>query len=250
MARPYGKAPSAKARIAASGKATYPKKRTTSAGARSKVVGAARGYQRTAGFYGRFAGPTAELKFHDLDIDDVAIAINGNIAEDSVLTIAQNNTESGRIGRKLTVMMIGWKFEIKFLGATAIAASSDVVRVVLYLDKQTNGATATVTGIVESDNYQSFLNLANKNRFMILMDRTYSLMSRSGSGNGTTDKFGEDVISDTFYKKCNIPIEYDNSGTDGAITTMRSNNIGVLLFSRDGGSLFSSKMRIRYSDGG
>ncbi len=239
--------------MAASGKATYPKRATASAAARHKqVTGAARGYQRVSGFYGRFSGPTAELKFHDLDVDDVAIAINGTIAEDSVLTIAQGNTESQRIGRKLTVMMIGWKFEIKFLGATAIAATSDVVRVMLYLDRQTNGATATVTGILESDNYQSFNNLANKNRFLILMDRLYSLKSFSGSGQGTaaTLAFGEDVISDSFYKKCNIPIEYDNSATDGTISTMRSNNIGVLLLSRDGGSLFASKMRIRYSDGG
>ncbi len=196
----------------------------------------------------RAMATVGELKFHDLDIDDVAIAINGTIAEDSVLTIAQGTTESERIGRKLTVKKIGWHFEIKFLGATAIAASSDVVRVMLYLDKQTNGVAATAVGILESDNYQSFNNLSNKSRFLILMDRFYSLKSHSGSGNGTTDKFGEDVITDSFYKECNIPIEYDNSATTGAITTMRSNNIGVLLLSRDGGSLFASKMRIRYSD--
>lgn len=209
------------------------------------------GLTRTSGYYGRFTGSNAELKFHDLDIDDAAIAINGTIAQVSCLTIAQGNTESQRIGRKLTVKQINWHFEIKFFGSTATAATSDVVRIILYHDRQANGATATVTGILESDDYQSFNNLANKQRFTILMDRNYSMVARSGSGRGSTDTlaFGEDVQTDTFYKTCNIPIEYDNSGTDGAITTIRSSNIGVIALSRDGGSQLVSKMRIRYSDG-
>ncbi len=221
--------------------------------ARRQVVGAARGYQRVGGFYGRFAGSDAELKFHDLDINDSVIAQNGNITQISCLTIPQNNTESGRIGRKLTVKRIGWRFEVKLVAGTASATTNEVVRVILYHDRQTNGATATVTGILESDDYQSFNNLANKSRFSILMDRTYTLVAKSGSGRGSTDTlaFGEDDINDTFFKACNIPIEYDNSQTDGSITSMRSSNIGVLLLSRDGAiGIFVSKMRIRYSDGG
>ncbi len=73
-----------------------------------------------------------ELKFHDLDINDSVIAQNGNIAEDSVLTIAQGTTESERIGRKLTVKRIGWRFEIKLIAGTASATTNEVVRVILY----------------------------------------------------------------------------------------------------------------------
>ncbi len=243
--------PEGRARLARKYPATKKLRRPGGFIPRAPRSGVVPGYTRTGGFYGRFAGANAELKFHDLDIDDAAVAINGTIAQVSCLTIAQGNTESQRIGRKLVVKQINWRFEIKFFGATAVAASSDVVRVMLYHDKQANGATATVTGILESDDYQSFNQLANKQRFTILMDRTYSLMSKSGSGRGSTDTlaFGEDVISDTFFKTCNIPIEYDNTGTDGAITTMRSSNIGVITLSRDGGSQFVSKMRVRYSDG-
>ncbi len=82
------------------------------------------------------------------------------------------------------------------------------------------------------------------------MDRTYTLVAKSGAGNGSTNVFGEDDINDTFFKECNIPIEYDNSATTGVITSMRTNNIGVLLLSRDGAiGIFVSKMRIRYTDG-
>lgn len=210
------------------------------------------GYLRVGGYYGRFSGTRAELKFHDLDIDDAVIAQNGNITEDSCLTIAEGNGESDRIGRKLTVKTIQWKFTVGMLGiaSTANPSSSEVVRVILYLDKQTNGATAAVADILESDDFQAFRNLANSGRFNILMDKTYTvkLFAAAGDGGAANDWSGE-TKAFTFFKSCSIPIEYDNSATTGVITSMRSNNIGVLLVSRDGGlAIFQSKMRIRYSD--
>ncbi len=209
------------------------------------------GYDRTGGFYGRYSGGNAEMKFHDLDIDDAVVAANGNIAEDSCLTIAEGNGESNRIGRKITVKKINWRYDVRLSSTTTATSTSDTVRVVLYLDKQCNGATAVVAtdaGIFANDNYQSFKNLANSGRFKILMDRTHAIQCQSAGGNTATNTWGEAVISQQFYKTCNIPIEYDNSATDGTISTMRSNNIGVLLFSETGVAKFASSMRIRYSD--
>ncbi len=195
---------------------------------------------------GRFKGRVSisELKFHDLDIDDAVVAAGGNIAEDSCLTIAQGTTESERIGRKLTVHGINWRFKIAIPATTTPGDSADVIRVMLYLDKQTNGATAAVLDIVETADYQSFNNLSNKSRFRILMDRTYSINAQSGRD--TT--IGESIITDTLFKKVNIGVEYDNVASTGVITTMRSNNIGVLLLGFSGLAGFSSKMRIRFSD--
>ncbi len=198
---------------------------------------------------GRHAKQNGELKFHDLDIDDSVIAAGGNIAEDSVLTIAQGTSESQRIGRKLILKSIGWRFFITLISTSVPADTSDVVRVILYLDKQANGATAAVTDILETSDFQSFNNLANKSRFRTLMDRTFALSATAGSFDGTNDQFGEFKVSNTFFKNVNIPIEYDNSLTTGVITTMRSNNIGVLLLSQSGTSQFGSKMRLRFSDG-
>ncbi len=213
-----------------------------------------RGYMRRSGYFGRFGGArrgrrangAVEYKFHDIDIDDATIAQNGNIAEDSVNAIPQGVTENTRVGRKCTIRMINWRFTITIGPKTSASATSDVVRVILYLDKQCNGAAATVTGILETDNFQSFNNLANKSRFRILMDRKYDIMVLGGGGDGTTEDWSENKISDALYKKCNIPIEFDS--TTGAITEVRSNNIGVLLLSEGGNAGFESKMRLRFSD--
>ncbi len=218
------------------------------------------GYTRRSGYYGRYnvaaqrraraAGQPVELKFHDLDIDDATIAANGTIAEDSCLTIAEGLTESSRVGRKITVVNIGWRYKIQYtVLASAAGANSDTVRVILYLDHQANGATAAVTDLLESDDYQSFNNLANKDRFRTLSDRTYDLQPSVGAGDGAANDYSSMSISDTvFLKNLNIPINYDNSATTGVITTMRSNNIGVLLLSEIGLTSFESKMRVRYSD--
>ncbi len=214
------------------------------------------GYTRTAGYYGRFTSlAKPELKFFDQDVDDASVAVGATIftngsAEASLLRIPEGNGESDRIGRKVVIRKIGWRFKMLLVPATASASTSDVVRVIMYQDKQTNGAAAANTDILETADFQSFNNLANSQRFRILMDKTYTLRALSGSGRGTTDTlaFGEDQVTDTFWKTCNIPIEYNNAATTGALATIRSNNLGVLICSEQGLCVFGSKMRIRYSD--
>ncbi len=207
------------------------------------------GYDRTAGYYGRtgrtaWGGPGPELKFHDIDINDASVASGGNIAEDSCVTIPQGVTEVQRLARLCTVKSINWRFTVNLL-ANASVGVGDTLRVILYLDKQCNGVAATVTGILESDDYQSFNNLANKSRFRTLMDRTYDVNVMNGAGDGTSNDHASTVHNDTFFHKCDIPLEYDS--TTGAITELRSNNIGVLLLSNTGARVgFESKMRIRF----
>ncbi len=228
----------------------YKARRVMGRGRKWVIPTGGRGYARTSGFYGRFRGRRStytnggELKFFDLDLDDATVA-NGGTITDSINKIAQGTTESTRIGRKCTIRSIGWRFEVTLPIDTTVGLA-DVVRVIMYLDKQCNGATATVTDILESANFQSFNNLANKSRFRTLMDRTYAINVSAAAGNGTSNDAADSVIEDSFFKKCNLALEFD--ATAGAITEIRSNNIGVLLIARTGAAGFSSKIRLRFSD--
>ncbi len=214
-------------------------------------LGRGRGYLRRVGFYRGTKSHGCggkELKFLDQDINDAVIANPSTIAADSVLTIVQGDGESERIGRKVCIKKINWRFQISLAAQADLALGCDTVRVMLYLDQQTNGAAATAAIILANDDFQSFLDLVNKGRFKILMDRTYSMNATAGGGQNAADSSSCFVMDDSFYKKCSIPIEYDNSAGTGAITTMRSNNIGVLLLSQSGRCAFNSQMRIRYTD--
>ncbi len=191
------------------------------------------------------------MKFHDVDIDDAVIASGGNIiANGSVNLIAQGVTESQRVGRKCTITAIGWRFRIILPEQDAVAtpASSDLIRVILYWDKQANGATAVNTDILESSNIFSFNNLANSGRFKTLMDRTYPInyLNLASDGAGVVSH-GNVILQDSFYKKCNVPIEF--SGATGALTEIRSNNIGVMVVGLNNIAGFTSKMRVRFADG-
>lgn len=200
------------------------------------------GRTRIGGFYGRYAPAGSEMKFHDVAVNG-AIATGGLIVP-SLNLIAQGTTESKRIGRKCVIRKIGWKWMV--LNAHTVSRHDDTIRLIVYLDKQTNGAAAGVTDILETANYQSFRNLANSQRFKILLDDTFDSHTMAGAYTGTTDTFPNVQISGDFYKDCNIPIEFNN--TTGEITEIRSNNLGILLISRIGNCSLDSQVRIRFSD--
>ncbi len=206
------------------------------------------GYDRVGGFYGRYAGRNAELKFHDVDLDDAVVAVAGAVVPTAII-IPQGVTESQRVGRKCTIRSINWRYQLTLPEQDAVAspAASDSIRMIVFIDKQANGATATATDILESDSWKSFRNLANSGRFTILMDKVHNLnyptLASDGAGVVSSASYTEDHM---FYKTCNIPIEY--SSTTGAIGEIRSNNISIFTMSSNGVCGFSSKWRVRFSD--
>ncbi len=206
-----------------------------------------KGFTRTSGFFGRF-GSNQELKFHDVALDDTLVDSGGTVTP-SVNLITQGTGASERIGRKFTIRSINWRFRIEGgRAANEDTPLDDTIRVIMYVDKQANGATAAVTDILSTADFQSFNNLGNKNRFRTLMDRTYTVNIMAASGADATAEWSYESHDDTFFKKVNIPIEIAGTGS-AAITDIQSNNIGVLLISDNGVNTgFKSQLRLRFSD--
>lgn len=226
---------------------TYPKRRTYRK--RARVV---KGYTRRVGFYGRYA-PTSrrsrpERKFHDPVTADAAVAATGVIT-DSLVKIPQGVTEVQRVGRKCTIVAIQMRYKciLPQLAESAAPGPGDTIRIILYLDKQANGATAGVTDLLEAAEFKSFNNLANTGRFQIFLDKQVSInflaISSESAGNVTSPSVRRDG---TFFKKCSIPVEWDS--TTGAITEIRSNNIGLLLITEEGKMRFEAQWRFRFTD--
>jgi len=201
------------------------------------------GKDRVSGYYGRYSGPNPERKFFDVVVDNTSTSAAGTILNSgSVVNIAQGTGESNRVARKCTIRSIHARAQCIINAETLAADNTVVMRIIFYLDKQCNGAAAVVTDILESANYQSFNNLANKNRFTTLMDKTVTLNVLNGTATATG------AVSKTFKfnKKCNIPLEFDN--TTGAITEIKSNNIGVLVITSSStvDCAYLSQMRFRF----
>ncbi len=222
----------------------------------SNVRGRYAGFYRKSGFYGRYNRKDGggELKFHDVDVDQTGANLSAGVIlnTSSINLIPQNATESGRIGRKCVIRSIGWRAVCKYtVAAGAGGASAENVRFIMAIDKQCNGAAPLVTDLLESANYQSFNQLANKSRFRVLYDKTMSIFPPSAAGDGAANDFGVAIRPFKFFKKCSIPLEFDNTLTTGAITTIRSNNIFIIMITEGTSSIttLDSKIRLRFSDG-
>ncbi len=210
------------------------------------VVPVAAGFTRTAGYFGRY-GLDGELKFNDEVLNSTTIAAGTAIFDGSMNGIGQGTSETQRIGRKCTIRQINFRYTLTLnLLTDSAVPTNDVVRIMVYLDKQANGAIATNTDILDGVTVHSFNKLSNKSRFRTLMDRTYSLKVNGASGADATAEWVGDMITDSWFKKVNIPIEFDS--TTGAITEVRSNNIGILVGSLSGRCNIIGNMRLRFSD--
>ncbi len=204
------------------------------------------GYDRTSGFYGRFTGPTAELKFHDVSVDDAIVALTLNIT--NLTVIPEGNGEEQRVGRKISIKKIHVKGTVDLSTGTDFQNASDHVTCMLVQDTQTNGAAFVALDLLEVDTYKSFRNLANSQRFKVLWKRKYIVQVGGGAPTGAAFAFGEDIKDISANVKCNIPMEYDNSATTGAIGTVRSNNVYWVTISSSNSAGITANVRLRFSD--
>ncbi len=196
---------------------------------------------------GRKAAEGEELKFHDVDYDDGVVAAGAVVNTAGSLTlITQGVTESTRVGRKCTLKSIGCRYDFTLPQIVDNSPGfGDVMRLIVYQDKQTNKAIAVNTDILETADYQSFNNLSNKGRFVILCDRTVNLNYTAGGADATANSYAGGAESGTFFKDVNIPLEFNASA--GAVADLNTNNVNVMICSKNGVGGFASKWRFRFT---
>jgi len=210
---------------------------------------ALRGYARTAGDFRNVSrAASGELKFFDNTFSDL-ITTTGTIKQ--LLTIPQDATQSGRVGRRINVRKI--VYNLSFVYNVTGAASSigcERVRFLIVHDKQCNGAAAdwasVANGVMNVATPDALRNLDNVARFQVLADKDIVINSQAGVSGAWQQCSGirNGVIP------CNIPIEYDNSVATGAITSIRSSNIFAIAICQatTNGTSLLGQLRIRYTD--
>ncbi len=209
------------------------------------------GRDRVSGYYGRYRkikGLLGELKFFDTAISDATLI--GTMTFHNLNIVVQGNTESNRIGRKITVQSVSIKGELSLNSTTAAGDTAVNVKMSLVQDKQTNGNQFVATDLLETDVIGSFNNLANKSRFRVIRTWYFSINHGAGASTATpTVVFGKTTTWVNEHVKCNIDIEFDNSATTGAVSTQRSNSL-TLIFQTSNNEIAFILMqaRIRFSD--
>lgn len=228
-------------------KRTFRRKRKRTYRTRGRVPFAKRGRLRTGGFYRENGyGTTGELKFAD-EINNfglIPISQVGTIVSSSLInTIQQGTGPSDRIGRKIQVKAIGLTFTMILPTTVTADDAGDSLRVILYLDRQANGAAALPTDILNTPiEINAFRELENVSRFNLLYDKTFSINASAGLSTGT----GRHVLRRKMYLEMEYPVFYTGTGT--SLSNIRSNNFGILVVSENASAIITITSRVRYTD--
>lgn len=178
-----------------------------------------------------------ELKFFDGVNLDNAVSSTGFIVQ-SINKVPQGTTESNRIGRKIWIRRIECNFTASLpkLQDTDDIGDGDILRIIIFVDRQTNGAPATVPEILDESSFNSHYNMNNRERFTFLWDKLVVInrmvSGTDGPNRQSTPKVNKHVsFNRNMYGK-GISVDFDAS--TGAVSEMRTNNIGMLYISLDG----------------
>lgn len=187
-----------------------------------------------------------EKKFFDTTKGATTVDVTGTILSPSLNLVPQGVTESTRVGRTMYIKNVNVNGDLTVPGGTTNAQVIDRVKLYIFLDTQCNGAAATVTDILETAAINSYRNLAQEKRFVILKKLKLAINQVGGAYNGVNDEWSGAIYPWAWAGSYYIPIEFNS--TTGAITEIRSNNVGVMAISKNGNCSLAYTARIRYTD--
>ncbi len=207
-----------------------------------------RGRWRRTGAYGRYQKFSREHKFHEARVSIPGDSISSSLSGASIelLTIPQGTLPTQRIGRKIFIQKMQLRYTITANAQADMLLTDNIVRIMLVVDKQTNG-TAIITSDVNETvaELQSYSNLNNAGRFIILMDR-FHMLNQQVSSAVTPFEAGQKAQFYHYFKKCNIPILYDS--TTGVVSEICCNNVYLLAQARHATARLNFQWRIRFVD--
>ncbi len=179
--------------------------------------------------------------------------LNTGILKDTLCAVPRGTQQSQRIGRQILIKSVEIRYEVGLQGKLDVSAatSNDSLRLIVYLDKQCNRATATATDFLTfpfgGKLIRGMANVNNRNRFEILCDKLHDVwypgITSETSGNVTQPGAANNYH---WFHRCEIPVLF--TGALGDISAIESNNIGLLVVSTIGKPSFEAGIRIRYTD--
>lgn len=182
------------------------------------------------------------LKYKDTNQTFTSPTGSGQIGT-SLCLVAAGDGEDQRGGNVIKVKSIMARGRVTLSNSNTAAENTDCARVMIYLDKQANGAAAAVTDILQTASSLSFNRIDNRRRFIILMDKEF-VMNMPEPGAATLQHSA--CFQHYINLKEAIPIEF--SSTSGVLTELFSNNIGMMVITKGGNANVEAVCRIRFTD--
>lgn len=153
--------------------------------------------------------------------------------------IARGDEISERNGREVVMRSVQLSC---YMRAKAGATTPQIIRYVLFYDRQTNATAPAVTDLLQADAVNAMRNLENRRRFKIFMDKKVSV---DGPSSGTGSHAWE------FYRKLRHPVTF-NSGDAGTVADITTGSLYLLITGTEAAGATDCQQyvrgRVRYTD--
>lgn len=187
-----------------------------------------------------------ESKFYDVTPTPFTLSTSCQFPNSgTIIDIIQGTGESERVGRAIKISSIVVRGILSLPSTTLQTNTSDVLRFLLYEDKQCNGAAATGLDLLETNTFLGHTNLSKAHRFKFLISKEIPI-AQMLSLDTTANASGVVEVPFKFYYKCNCPIEY--TGTSASIANIASKNLGIAVIGSNGKATITLSTRVRYID--
>jgi len=194
-----------------------------------------------------------ETKCQDLEAV-TAFAGAGNIL--CLNGVVRGTDVNQRIGRRICLKGLLFRGVVQQTGAGS--SVSEMLRLMLVYDRQTNGANPAVGDIIQDVNSgttdnMSYMNINNTKRFVVLAKHTWV---QATQGTGTNKELANNV-SETTSRMCDIFVPAKkikslitefNSGVAGDVTDIISGGLFAVWIGVSGNYSLSWKCRWRWCD--
>lgn len=198
---------------------------------------------RTGGFWGPNLRPKGEKKTIDVDSATYAADTTGTVTLLSEVATGTDFTD--RIGRKINMKSV---YVRGFLSPVDTTTSFCLSRLLIVYDNQPNGAAPAITDILKAATSVAQVNLNNRDRFKILIDKQFPL----GNNNNTATQAisgSPNVHHVKVFRRLNLIEQF--GGTTAAVGSITTGAIWMVTVgdnaAADGG-VFKLCTRIRFTD--
>lgn len=168
--------------------------------------------------------------------------------------IGIGNDYDNRIGRQVHFKSIQMKLMLHPYDSTYLAYEGFSIRILVVLDKQSNGALPALTDVMSLGltilNPVSLTNLNTRNRFQVLVDEVMDMPLCSISNNMYGGYTNYPILD--LYRPLSITTTY--SGSTSAISDIATNSIVLFAFGEKSapadsiGIRLGGSVRLRYTD--
>jgi len=192
-----------------------------------------------------------DKKYLDKVFAAATVPAAGGVTDCLLLGLIAGNTDNSRVGNHLTMTNISIHGEVYVESDAGFVVSDatafDDVRIIVVYDKQSNGTAPAITDVLNTADINSFRNMNQLDRFIVLKDKRMSLHTNLTFEGSTSVRNAIMPSIFKFNKKVALPVDFADA-TTATIANIKTGGLFVMAISRNGLAATHLTTRVKFLD--